>query len=155
MTEHKWRRQDRRLVRNDVLRTKVGNKQHPRYGRWAYAICTGFGFGCEPNTMGNAIFVCFEGFDLQEVMSHLPLPDSALDPGDHRGARWEAFWPVEYLERPVKTDKLTLSPEEYEAVRSLDKVTVIDEVPHILREVPGEGFYLVPIEVQADHKKAG
>lgn len=65
----KWVYKDQ-LNKGDVIRSTVGNEDHPQYGQYVYAICTGGGFGCNPDSRGDAIFVHSDGFDLNEVMSH-------------------------------------------------------------------------------------
>jgi len=107
------------LVKGDVLRMKVENKTHPKYGQYAYAVCTGGGFGCNPSALGNAIYVHSEGFDLSEAMSHktdvwqdedegkgvivlFPDPKTlpARKPGHYRSYdsdRWERFWGIDVL----------------------------------------------------------
>jgi len=115
------------LVEGDVLRTTVGSQDHPKYGQYAYAICNGGGFGCNPDALGNAIFVHSVDFDLNAVMSHkndvrqkdpikrnaegneiielFPDPKTlpARQPGHYRSYdvdRWERFWGILAL-RPV------------------------------------------------------
>lgn len=115
------------LVKGDVLRMVVENVKHPKYGQYAYAICSGGGFGCNPDALGNAIFVHSEGFDFNVVMSHKddvrqkepeetdengkrvihifqdPAKAPAREPGCYRfcdGDRWERFWGI-YTLRPV------------------------------------------------------
>lgn len=121
----KWKRQDRTIVKGDVLRTKVGNKQNPHYGEYAYGVADGYGNGCRLDSLGSAIFVRWETFDFEETFKHRndpepePEPDTA-DCGDpncesaKKGTvhghikmfpegpadvhRWESFWGVEYLD---------------------------------------------------------
>ncbi|MFC1755463.1 hypothetical protein ACFL96_19080 [Thermoproteota archaeon] len=88
-----WKRQDRNLVKGDIIRCKVGNKSHEKYGEYCYAICSGDGFGCKVSTMGNAIFVDHSSFELSEVLGNKDK-DTSAETGD----RWERFWGIEYLE---------------------------------------------------------
>ena len=102
-----WQEQDRTLVNGDVLRTKVGNKQNPHYGEYCYGVCTGDGFGTSMDTMGNAIYMSYQSFDLQKVIKAASLirkgtPAKLLGGilGDEEGdssSRWERFWGIEYL----------------------------------------------------------
>jgi len=105
----KWKKQNRKLEKGDIIRTKVSNKEHKKYGEYIYSICSGSGFGCSMETMGNAIFVYFEGFDLEEVKSKLKIVmnkkaddikyyDKYLSPNS---SRWERFWGIEILEEEV------------------------------------------------------
>jgi len=91
--EIKWKRMDRDLKKGDIIRTKVGNKENPHYGEFCYSVCSGSGFGCSMNTMGNAIFVDHESFDINEVLSNKSKP-----PEDKTSDRWERFWGIDYME---------------------------------------------------------
>jgi hypothetical protein len=115
------------LMKGDVLRMIVENEQHSKFGQYAYAVCDGGGFGCNPSSLGNAIFVHDEGFDFNEVFSHrLDVPQKepvekdedgnevivlfqdprkapAREPGFYRSCdsdRWERFWGISVL-RPA------------------------------------------------------
>lgn len=112
------------LVKGDVLRMIVENESHPKFGQYAYSVCTGGGFGCNPSSLGNAIFVHTETFDFAEAFLHrMDRPqeepvetdeqgrevihlfaDSSKSParevGRYRscdGDRWERFWGVQAL----------------------------------------------------------
>lgn len=87
-----WKKHDKVLVKGDILRTKVGNKEHPRYGEYYYSVCNGGGFGCNPGSMGNAIFVDHQSFDLNEVLKKRYAPTNR-----DTFSRWEAFWGIDYL----------------------------------------------------------
>ena len=58
------------IIKGDVLRMRVENPSHPEYGQYAYAVSSGGGFGCNPNSLGNAIYVHTETFDLEKALSH-------------------------------------------------------------------------------------
>jgi hypothetical protein len=93
MKKPKWVKQGAEsLKKGQILRCKVGNKDHEMYGKYAYAVCSGIGFGCHSNTHGNAIFVDHEGFDLGEV---LVKRDGPVD--DTTGGRWERYWHIDVL----------------------------------------------------------
>jgi hypothetical protein len=118
------------LKAGDILRMRVENPGHPKYGQYAYSVCNGGGFGCNPTALGNAIFVHSEGFDLKTVISHAkdvrqveppeideeghevirlfkdPSEEPARQPGCYRmcdGDRWERFWGI-YTLRPAVTE---------------------------------------------------
>jgi hypothetical protein len=80
---------DRDLKKGDILRTRVENKEHERYGQYAYAICSGNGFGCRHNALGNAIFVDHSSFDLERTLA---MRGKLGDP--NTSDRWERFWPL-------------------------------------------------------------
>lgn len=82
------------LQKGNIIRTMVGNPNHPRYGEYTYAICTDQGFGCHPNTIENAVYVKYVSFDLSEVRSKKFL-DTDLNKGSVD--RWERFWGIEAL----------------------------------------------------------
>jgi len=115
------------LNKGDVLRMVVENKSHPKYGQYAYSVCTGGGFGCNPSSLGNAIFVHTETFDFDNAFNHKadvpqkepvetdkdgnevihifqdPSKALAREIGFYRscdGDRWERFWGVQTL-RPI------------------------------------------------------
>jgi len=90
-----WKKQDRDLVKGDIIRTKVSNESNPRFGEYCYAICSGGGFGCSISTMGNAIFVDFPDFDLNKVLAN---KDKKADIDKGECDRWERFWGIEYME---------------------------------------------------------
>jgi len=94
MTEHVWQEQNRHLIEGDILRIKVENKTHPDYGKYIYAICSGGGFGCNHEGMGNAIFVYRITTNLEELIS---TRDQPVDRITDDGERWERYWRVEYL----------------------------------------------------------
>jgi len=83
------------LKKGDVLRMKVRNPLHPHNGQYAYAMCTGGGFGCQPDTNGNAIFVKYVRYNLYETLSYRKSDLEAFSPEE--SARWERFWNIEYL----------------------------------------------------------
>lgn len=89
-TKLKWQRQDRDLKDGDIIRCKVGKKEHPKYGEYCYAICSGDGFGCNIQSLGNAIFVRHQNFDLEEVLKNKDNKEGTYQ-------RWEAFWGIDYL----------------------------------------------------------
>lgn len=91
-TKQTWQRQDRDLKDGDIIRCKVGKKEHPKYGEYCYAICSGQGFGCSMSTIGNAIFVDHESFDLEEVKTN-----RNKEPKKETSNRWERFWGIDYL----------------------------------------------------------
>lgn len=80
-----WKEMKETLKEGDVIRTpqKVG---------YAYAICTGSGFGCNPRSIGNAIYVIHEGTDLEEVLKH-----KDDDPENQNWSRWERYWGIEVM----------------------------------------------------------
>ena len=77
------------LEEGDVLKFRVTNPTHEKYGKWVYGICTGNGFGCDPRHTGNAIFVDWVGFDPLEVMSH---NNNCEKSPYERGERWERWF---------------------------------------------------------------
>jgi len=81
----KWVRHDRELKKGDILRTSFNDG-------YLYSICDGCGFGCHPNSRGNAIYVKFESTSLETVLAHRDDPDESIV-----GYRWERFWGIEYL----------------------------------------------------------
>ena len=112
------------LVKGDVLRMIVENESHPKFGQYAYSVCTGGGFGCNPSSLGNAIFVHTETFDFDKAFNHKadvpqkepvetdeqgnevihlfqdPSKAPAREVGCYRscdGDRWERFWGVQAL----------------------------------------------------------
>lgn len=87
-----WGPHDRNLVKGDIIRTRVGNQDHPKYGQYCYAVCSGGGFGCNPSSMGNAIFVDHASFNVQDVIAKkdAPTDQSTFE-------RWEAFWGIQVL----------------------------------------------------------
>ena len=89
-TKLKWQRQDRDLKDGDIIRCKVGNKEHPKYGEYYYSVCSGDGFGCNMQSLGNAIFVRHQNFDLEEVLKNKDNKEGEYE-------RWEAFWGIDYL----------------------------------------------------------
>ena len=93
MTEHKWQVQNRHLIEGDILRIKVENKNHPDYGKYIYAICSGGGFGCNHEGIGNAIFVYRITTNLEELISTRSQVRTVGDESE----RWERYWRVEYL----------------------------------------------------------
>lgn len=93
-----WQLQDRDLKKGDIIRCKVGNKENPHFGQYCYAICSGEGFGCSLSTMGNAIFISNQSFDLDEVLASRNKETKMDD-------RWERFWGIEYL---IEADKNTI-----------------------------------------------
>lgn len=94
---YKWARKKRDLVKGDILRTRVGNKDHANYGDYAYAVCSGTGGGCALHGLGSAIFVDHVSFDLQEVLKKRNAKTTY-----DTGARWESSWGVEVLDAPVE-----------------------------------------------------
>jgi hypothetical protein len=88
----KWVKMNRDLKEGDIIRCKITKKEHPKYGQWVYAICSGEGFGCSMSTIGNAIFVIHENFDLEEVLKH------RNDKEKVEWSRWERFWGIDVLE---------------------------------------------------------
>ena len=97
----KWKNQDRILKDGDILRTKVGNKDHEKYGEYCYGITDGGGFGCNPACIGNAIFMDFTSFDLKEVLELKDNPKKLKEIKknyNEHGSRWERFWGIDYLE---------------------------------------------------------
>jgi hypothetical protein len=91
--EIKWKRMDRDLKKGDIIRTKVRNKKHSKFREFCYSICSGSGFGCSMNTIGNAIIVDHQSFDLNEVLSNRDKESKQETSG-----RWERFWGIEYME---------------------------------------------------------
>lgn len=83
---------DRDLKKGDIIRTKVGNKDHPNYNQFAFAVCSGSGFGCSMSTIGNAIYVDHQSFDLKQVLANINKT-----PNMKTSNRWERFWGIEYL----------------------------------------------------------
>lgn len=96
MSEHKWRKETGTLKDGMILRMKVANKEHPKYGEYVYALCNGGGFGCNAETMGNAIFTDCESFDLDEVLA---VQKARAEGGEFfdTGNRWERFWKIDVL----------------------------------------------------------
>lgn len=90
---HKWHKQDRNLVKGDILRVKATD------GAYHYAVCTGGGFGCRVEAMGNAIFVNWpRRKNLKFVLEHREdVPERVGVFNDDDGARWERFWGIDYL----------------------------------------------------------
>lgn len=88
----KWKKQDRQLKDGDLLRCKVSNPEHEKYGKWVYGICSGSGFGCSISTMGNAIFMHYQDFDFQKVLTKKKIGEYDVS----ESTRWERFWGVEY-----------------------------------------------------------
>lgn len=89
----KWVKMNRDLKKGDILRCKVENKDHHKFGQFVYSVCSGVGFGCSMNTLGNAIFVDHEGFDLDMVLKKRNEPSE-----DKTSNRWERFWDIEVME---------------------------------------------------------
>jgi len=90
--EPKFCRMNRDLKKGDIIRTKVRVKTNQHYGKYAYAVCSGDGFGCSLDGMGNAIFVDHQGYDVNEVIAK---KDAPTGPETHR--RWERFWGIDIL----------------------------------------------------------
>lgn len=90
----KWENRED-LKEGDILRMKVSNPKHPKYGQYYYSVCTGSGFGCNGQCSGNAIFVEFQSFVLEDVIKNRDKVNKGKDnPSD----RWERFWGIEVLE---------------------------------------------------------
>lgn len=90
---HIWEKLTGNLVDGDILRFRVSNPALKEYGQYAYAVCTGGGFGCDSGLMGSAIFVRWVGYDFNEVMSH--AQDAECPP--ERSERWERRWNLDIL----------------------------------------------------------
>lgn len=83
-----WLNPKGKLVDGDILRFRVSNPALNEYGQYAYAVCTGGGFGCDAESMGSAIFVRWVGYDFNEVMSHRKEAECPPE----RSERWERRW---------------------------------------------------------------
>jgi hypothetical protein len=90
---HTWVKSSGNLVKGDILRFRVSNPALKEYGQYAYAICTGEGFGCDSGTHGSAIFVEWVGYDFNEVMSHKQGDECPPE----RFERWERRWNLDVL----------------------------------------------------------
>jgi hypothetical protein len=93
---------ERTLLKGDVIRVTIENKSHPDYGKHAYAIVDGGGFGCNPNSRGNAIFVWSETTDINEAQQIISMTRAErIAYGESirgsRTSRWERFWKLEIL----------------------------------------------------------
>lgn len=80
------------LTKGMILRAKVFLPGNPRHGQYAYAVCSGTGFGCSPMTHGSAIYVDHETWDLEEAIRDRDKPRDATT-----GSRWERNWGIDVL----------------------------------------------------------
>jgi|GEM_PF-5655248 hypothetical protein len=93
---HKWIPFNRNLVKGDILRTPLDERDLK--GPWLYGICEGSGFGCDRSLMGNAIFMRGESQDLNYVLSILDKPDEGHCEPPFTW-RWEKRWLIEIMEK--------------------------------------------------------
>lgn len=93
-TGFRWRRHDRRIIEGDVVRARSTVRDHPNYGTWNYAVCTGAGGGVDPDARGSAVFVRSASKDLSKTLAAAKtrLADASAE------ERWEATWGLEILE---------------------------------------------------------
>ena len=89
MTTRRFERINSDLIKGDILSIMVANPTHKDYGKRCYAICSGSGFGCDMESMGNAIYVDHCSTDLESVIrkrdDNTPRDQDTAD-------RWEKFW---------------------------------------------------------------
>jgi len=86
-----WKKMYRNLEKGDIIRTKVSNPHNPKYGEYVYAVATGEGFGSRTDTIGNAIFVIHQSYDLEKVLENRNVETKDWD-------RWERFWGIDIME---------------------------------------------------------
>ena len=89
---------DRDLQKGDLLRTRVEVKENPRYGEYAYGVCSGGGFGCTAHSLGNAIFMDCQTYDLAEALRYRQIILAGGRTPMHLHQRWERFWPLWVME---------------------------------------------------------
>lgn len=102
---HKWMSSTgRQLKDGDILRTPRDEKNYA--DPWLYGVCSGGGFGCNPDSLGNAVFMHCEAINPEACIQYAKCPDNGN--GDeilplpiagilHHGGRWERFWLIEVL----------------------------------------------------------
>lgn len=88
--KYKWTPHNRDIVNGDVIRVKIN-------GTYYYAVATGVGFGCNPDTLfgGGKVFVMFVNKELELVIEVSKNIDKMPD---ERGTAFHSSMGIEILE---------------------------------------------------------
>lgn len=103
---------ERDFKKGDILRTRVEIKANPRYGEYAYGVCSGGGFGCRAASLGSAIFMDCQTYDLEEALRYRQIILAGGQTPMDLQARWERFWPLWILEEKDLPLKIICTVEE-------------------------------------------